>query len=87
MIAEKNWESDKCRIQIPEVKIELQDAKYGLGLLLDSLSISNSDNRSTNVQNPVLILAFVEGVLGYHMVIQSCTDTQWYFRRDTRLGS
>lgn len=78
-------------MQIPEVKIELQKSKYGIGLLYDGLSIINSDTRSIhssniiNLQNPALILAFIEGVLGYQMVFQNCSDSQWYFRREVRL--
>ena len=87
MIVCQDQESDACATQIPEATIELHDSKYGLGLLFDSLSISNSENRSTYVQNPVLIFGFVEGVLGYQMIMQGCTDNHWYFRRDIKLNS
>ena len=62
-----------------------------MGILYDAALIINSDSRSVNsysidFQNPALILAFIEGILGYQMIVQSCNETSWHFRRDHRLS-
>ena len=70
-------------IQLPILKSELQASHFGYGALLDSLTITPGDSRSAwaNI-NPILILSFVESVLGYSPVASGSSDSQWYFKRD-----
>ena len=60
----------------------------GYGGLFDALSIRIQDSRSGGGVgvglNPVLILSFVESVLGYESVPSSSSsgnESQWYFKR------
>lgn len=51
--------------------------------MFDAISITPGDQRASWTDiNPILILAFVEGVLGYHPVKESTGEYQWYFKRD-----
>lgn len=69
--------------QLPILKSELQISHFGYGALFDSLVITPGDPRSdwANI-NPILILSFIESVLGYSPVASGSSDSQWYFKRD-----
>lgn len=69
--------------QLPVLKAELQASHLGYGALFDSLTITPGDSRSAwaNI-NPILILSFVESVLGYSSVASGSSESQWYFKRD-----
>jgi len=70
------------------VKAELEASHWGYGALYDCLVISPGDVRgSTKWEdiNPILILAFVEGILGYRPVGDEGGGnggSQWSFKRD-----
>ncbi|KAK1757869.1 hypothetical protein QBC47DRAFT_377143 [Echria macrotheca] len=66
----------------PAVQIRLCQSAFGLGELFDRLILSTSETRYTNqfrVTTP-MVVALVEGVLGYELV---STQGTWSFRRDT----
>ena len=69
--------------QLPVLKIELEESHFGMGVLFDTLTIEPTDHRqiSTNI-NPILILSFVESILGYRPVGPASSDSQWHFKRD-----
>ena len=66
------------------LKLELQES-YFVGPLCDTLLITLFDDRYTRTDlNPVLILALVEGVLGYRREEGSSGGYgSWMYRRDT----
>lgn len=69
--------------QIPLLKAELQISHFGYGAMFDSLTITPGDRRSDWVNiNPILILSFIEGVLGYSPVAGASGESPWYFKRD-----
>ncbi|KAK4695764.1 hypothetical protein P7C71_g2047, partial [Lecanoromycetidae sp. Uapishka_2] len=77
----RNIDNPNVKQQI--LKTELQKSHLGYGALFDSLSVKPSDHRGRWEDiNPILILAFVEGVLGYHPVREGSEGNQWYFKRD-----
>lgn len=56
-----------------------------MGLFFDALNI---DAKSDRVQlNPVLILSFVESVLGYALLRTTSGGNEWTFRRETAFAS
>lgn len=69
--------------QLPILKSELQASLIGYGALFDSLTITSGDPRSgwANI-NPILILSFIESVLGYSPVASGSSDSQWYFKHE-----
>ena len=79
---------DNPSIRLPIVKAELEASHWGYGALYDCLVISPGDVRgSTKWEdiNPILILAFVEGILGYRPVGDEGGGnggSQWSFKRD-----
>jgi hypothetical protein len=73
--------------RVPVLKIDLIPSLWGKETCFDCLHIEPQDNRATNLSslnlNPVYILAFIEGVLGY-----TTTHTQdgvWQYKRETKL--
>ena len=69
--------------QLPVFRSELQVSHLGYGGLFDSIAITPGDSRIGRVDiNPVLVLSFVEGVLGYSPVASASSESQWYFKRD-----
>ena len=65
---------------MPLVIVELKES-FLMGPICDTLVIRKRDERQTTEDlNPVLILSFIEGVLGYHM-IQNMGAT-FFYRRD-----
>ena len=70
--------------QLPILKSELQTSAFGYGGLCDALSIRAQGSRSgyeNLTLNPVLVLSFVESVLGYSPVANWSGESQWYFKR------
>jgi hypothetical protein len=60
----------------------LRQSAFGLGEMFDKLTLSTKETRYTHqfqVTTP-MIVAFVEGVLGYELI---STHGTWSFRRDT----
>lgn len=74
---------ENISVKLPVLKAELQASHLGYGALFDSLTITPGDSRSAwpNI-NPILILSFVESVLGYSSVASGSSESQWYFKRD-----
>ena len=68
----------------PIIKSQLQASLFGYGGLFDCLTLTSGDSRGAWVNiNPVLILSFVESVLGYTLVeSKSGGESQWYFKRE-----
>jgi len=58
----------------------MQASYFGMGLLHDSLVIMT--NFSYVKINPVLILSFIEGTLGYSLLQMSSGGSEWSFRRE-----
>lgn len=51
--------------------------------MFDSLTITPGDRRSDWLNiNPILVLSFVEGVLGYSPIAGASSESPWYFKRD-----
>jgi hypothetical protein len=71
-------------IQPPTVEVELIGSAFGLGTLWDRVEFRPQHQDSYTRLNATLVLAFVEGVLGYRVVYQE--GHQWHFRRDTSFG-
>ncbi len=70
-------------VQIPILKFELQESHFGLDMIFDSVTIKAADERQTwVVMNPILVVAFIEGVLGYQSVPECRNGDDWYFKRD-----
>jgi len=70
----------------PIIKPELQVSHLGYGALYDSLKVVPGDVRANwDEINPILILNFVEGVLGYRPVGDEgggAAGSKWYFKRE-----
>lgn len=70
--------------QPPALDIELQRSSFGLAVMYDRLRLeTNRSYASLFTVNPAIILALVEGVLGYEKV--SANGTIWTYRRETEL--
>ncbi|MCJ1239859.1 hypothetical protein MMC14_007857 [Varicellaria rhodocarpa] len=71
--------------KLPALQVELQESHFGSGVFFDSLIIKPSDERQTILNvNPILVVAFIEGILGYHLIPQAKGIDDWYFRRDEK---
>ena len=57
----------------------LEESPIGLGLLFDRLVIRPQNQRLTQTLSPVMILPFVEGVLGFDMVHSE--GGCWHYKR------
>lgn len=78
---------DNPGIRQPIVRCELQASFWGYGALYDCLVVKPGDVRGSarwEDINPVLVLAFVEGVLGYRAVGEEEGGARecWYFKRE-----
>ncbi|KAK0104832.1 hypothetical protein ONS95_005099 [Cadophora gregata] len=63
----------------PAVEIKLQESAFGLGLLHDTLTLEAARGREVNA---MLVLAFVENVLGYYPIPSSgSAGSVWEFKR------
>lgn len=62
--------------------MSLEQSPWGLGNLFDRLVLTTEENRYIKQfsVNPCIVLALVEGVLGYRQV--SVEAGQWTYRRD-----
>jgi hypothetical protein len=61
------------------LKVEIVDSDYAFGVQ-DSLVIHHADDRRTI--NPTIVLAFVEGILGYKMV--NTSGGYWVYRSEKK---
>jgi hypothetical protein len=69
-------------MQVPLLRVSLAESHFGLGLSHDTLTIEPYDHLQRHVEvNPTLVLAFVEGVLGYRRVTGAGMGT-WEFQRE-----
>jgi hypothetical protein len=59
------------------IHAKLHDSDFCFGVM-DLLTIEHWSNRGTI--NPTIVLAFIEGVLGYQMV--HTTGSHWIYRSD-----
>ncbi|KAK0624823.1 hypothetical protein B0T17DRAFT_507863 [Bombardia bombarda] len=84
----KRW----CRVNhhdtrnLPAVQVTLYQSAFGLGELFDRLTLSTQETKYTNqfhVTSP-MVIALVEGVLGYELV---STHGAWNFRRNAAFKS
>jgi hypothetical protein len=63
------------------MRIRLKDSFFGLGTYFDTLEIQPTNERDPWYNpNPVLVLSFVQSVLGYTLDFQD-RDT-WHFKRE-----
>ncbi|OQV02927.1 hypothetical protein CLAIMM_08041 [Cladophialophora immunda] len=71
--------------KIPYLRIRLNESIFGLGLFRDSLTVEPYDHHQSRhvVVNVSLVLAFIQGVLGYQRVHEASGAGRWEFRRDT----
>lgn len=60
------------------MEIKLRESAFGLGMMHDSLSLEAGRGREVNA---MLILAFVESVLGYEASGKTTGDGVWEFKR------
>lgn len=69
----------------PAIDIVLEESPIGLGLLFNRLIVKPQcrNNMVGQVLSPVVVLAFVEGVLGFRLV--SSEGGVWHFRREGEL--
>ncbi|KAI1863448.1 hypothetical protein JX265_008843 [Neoarthrinium moseri] len=78
----KKW----CRVnhqdsrKPPGVEIKLHQSSFGLGLIYDRLTLSVENRYTTFTLSPMIVLSFIEGVLGYKSVIAD--GNSWKFRKD-----
>ncbi|KAK6062760.1 hypothetical protein SCUP515_13036 [Seiridium cupressi] len=64
----------------PCVEVKLHQSAFGLGLFYDRLTLSIESRYTGFTISPMIVLSFVEGVLGYQNV--SVDGQGWRFRKD-----
>ncbi|KAI1347869.1 hypothetical protein F5Y01DRAFT_307187 [Xylaria sp. FL0043] len=64
----------------PLAEVELHQSVFGLGIVYDRMTIKAESRYTTQEVSPTIILALVEGVLGYKVI--SNDGPYWSFRRD-----
>ncbi|KAI0880932.1 uncharacterized protein GGS22DRAFT_192769 [Annulohypoxylon maeteangense] len=64
----------------PAVEVKLHQSPFGLGPIYDRLTLSVEERNSYFLVSPMLVLSFIEGVLGYKSV--SVDGGSWIFRKD-----
>lgn len=64
----------------PVVDIQLHQSMFGFGVSYDRLTMTVEGRNPDCLVSPMLVLSFVEGVLGYKNV--SGDGSSWIFRRD-----
>ncbi|KAI1424276.1 hypothetical protein F5Y12DRAFT_715422 [Xylaria sp. FL1777] len=69
----------------PLANVQLHQSAFGLGVVYDRLTITAESRYTTQEISPTMILALVEGVLGYKIV--SNDGPYWAFRRDVEFRS
>ena len=79
----KKWvKQNHADVRLPsQLKVTLVESPLGLGVVHDRLLVVPSARHYTAC--PVLVLAFVEQVLGYALV--RAGDGNWWYRRDAEL--
>jgi hypothetical protein len=77
----KKWTKQNFRDirKPPSIEVTLEESPIGLGLLFDRLVIRPQNQRLTQTLSPVVVLPFVEGVLGFEMV--HAEGGCWHYRR------
>ena len=75
--------TDNEFVQPPAVEVELHQSSFGFGLMYDRLTLTAKDRSPQFLVSPMIVLPFVEGVLGYKSV--SVNGSSWVFRRDIEL--
>lgn len=69
--------------EMPRLQISLKESAFGMGVLYDALVVEPNRNRYGMVEvNPVLIIGFIESVLGYQMVTKPVGMEGIYFRKE-----
>lgn len=69
--------------EMPRLQISLKESAFGMGVLYDALVVESNGNRYVMVElNPVLIIGFIESVLGYQMVTKPVGIKGIYFRKE-----
>jgi hypothetical protein len=69
------------KAQIPLLRATLGESNFGLGLSYDTVTIEPHDHNQRYVEvNPTIVLAFVEGVLGYRLA--HTKGGSWEYRRE-----
>lgn len=71
--------------QPPFAEVTLHQSAFGLGVMYDRLTMSPEGRYSVQAVSPTIVLALVEGVLGYRGVSQQ--QGSWTFRRDVEFRS
>ncbi|KAI1207462.1 uncharacterized protein F4807DRAFT_178934 [Annulohypoxylon truncatum] len=64
----------------PAVAIKLHQSPFGLGPIYDRLTMSVGDRNPHFFVSPMIVLSFIEGVLGYKSM--SADGFSWTFRKD-----
>ncbi|KAF2972062.1 hypothetical protein GQX73_g1622 [Xylaria multiplex] len=64
----------------PLAEIKLQQSAFGLGVAYDRLTVTADTRYTAQEISPTILLALIEGVLGYEIV--SNDGSLWTFRRD-----
>ena len=73
------------RVQPPYVDIQLHQSAFGLGLMHDRLTLKVNGRSGLLSVSPTIVLAFVEGVLGYQSVSIDTNGRFWHYRKDMEL--
>ncbi|KAI1164143.1 hypothetical protein F5B18DRAFT_650862 [Nemania serpens] len=67
----------------PCAEVTLHQSAFGLGIMYDRLTLSSEGRYAVQAVSPTIVLALVEGVLGYRGVSQQQDGaSSWAFRRD-----
>ena len=70
-------------LQVPFLRVKLNESSFGLGLCYDSVTIEPFDERQRHVGvNVVPILAFIQGVLRYEPLHGTRGAGYWEFTRN-----
>ncbi|ESK91319.1 hypothetical protein Moror_2782 [Moniliophthora roreri MCA 2997] len=81
----KKWAKTNTNdsLRRPVYKFELLESDFSFGII-DTLEIEPHMPRHVRPLNPTMVLAFIEGVLGYEMV-HTTTGSTWMYRSKTAL--
>ncbi|KAI1121255.1 hypothetical protein F5Y10DRAFT_272259 [Nemania abortiva] len=75
-----------CPPQPPCAEVKLHQSAFGLGVVYDRLTVNSETTRyMVQTVSPTILLALIEGVLGYKSVSQD--GSSWTFRRDVEFKS
>jgi hypothetical protein len=78
----KKWTKTNAQFSTkpPMAEVELRGSAFGLSTMWDRLDIAPQHQDQWTKLNPMLILCFLESVLGYRVIFQDVG--YWHFRRD-----